>query len=41
MTNEILLLVLCVPAAAIALGMLITGIVFKVDQKTFKDERDN
>lgn len=41
MTNEILLLILCVPAAAIALGMLITGIVFRVDQKTFRDELDD
>ena len=41
MTSEILLLVLCVPAAAIALGMLITGIVFKIDQKTFEDEIDS
>ena len=40
MTNNILLIILCAPVAAIALGMLIIGFSFKIDQNIFKDERD-
>lgn len=41
MTNTALLIILCAPVAAIALGMFIIGFSFKIDQDTFKDERDD
>jgi hypothetical protein len=41
LTNTALLIILCAPVAAIAIGMFVIGISFKVDEKLFRDERED
>jgi len=38
--SHILLIILCTPIVAITIGLLTIGILFKVDQSTFRDELD-
>ena len=39
--SHILLIVLCAPIVAIAIGLLSIGIAFKIDETTFRDELDD
>jgi len=39
--SHILLIILCAPILAIAIGLLAIGITFKIDESTFRDELDD
>jgi len=38
--SHILLIILCAPIVAIAIGLLAIDIAFKIDESTFRDELD-